>query len=107
MTARDIAHINQIEASVHIGGHFALQEIDEDLPCWRGFDIPRTNGSSRIHDHHRQALLTEPEGSVLRQDFAPLVVANGVLRGQMYGLVPRGAVVWDTDRGHATRIHDF
>src|SRR5438874_10191124 len=107
MATGDIADMHQIETGVYIGGHFALQEIDDDFSCWRGFDIPRTNGGSRIDDHDRQALLTELEGGLLRQDFAALVMANSVFWGQMHGLIPRQAVVWDTNGGHAARIDNF
>ena len=107
MAAGDIADINQIEAGVHIGRHFALQEIDDNFSCWCGFDIPWANGGGRIDNDDRQALLTEPESGLLRQDFAALVVANGVLWGQMHGLIPRRAVVWDTNRGHAARIDNL
>ena len=81
VSAGDIADINQIEAGVHIGRHFVLQKIDDDFSCRCGFDIPRANGGGRIDNHHRQALLTESEGGLFRQDFAALVVANGVLGG--------------------------
>src|SRR5206468_3374301 len=107
MTAGDIADINQIEASIHIGRHFALQKIDDEFPGWCGFDIPRANGGGRIDDDDRQALLTETEGGLLCQDFTALVMANGVLWGQIHGLIPRRAVVWETNRGHAARIDNF
>src|SRR2546423_543022 len=107
MTAGDVANISQIEASVHIGRHFALQEIDDDFSCRCGFDIPRANGGCRIDNDDRQALLAEPEGGLLCQDFTALVVANGMLWGQMHGLIPRRAIVWDTNRGHAARIDNL
>src|SRR4029077_10797766 len=107
MTAGDIADSNQIEASVHIGRHFALQEIDDDFSCRCGFDIPRAKGGGRIDNDDWQALLTEPEGGLLRQDFTALVMANSMLWGQIYGLIPRRAVVWDRNRGAAPRIDEL
>jgi hypothetical protein len=51
----DIANMDPIQTGVEVGGHFAIQKIDDDLAGRRWFDVARSNGRARIDDHNRNA----------------------------------------------------
>ena len=50
----DVAHVDQVEAGVDVGGEPAGEEVDDDLPCRRRLDVAVADGCRGADHHHRQ-----------------------------------------------------
>src|SRR5262249_28718066 len=50
--ARDVAHVDDVEASVDGTDHLAAQEVHHHLPGGRGLHVPRPQRRGGIDDHH-------------------------------------------------------
>ncbi len=51
VTDGDIPDVDPIESGIEVGGHLAVQEIDDDLAGGRWFDIARADGGARIDNY--------------------------------------------------------
>ena len=67
---------NKIQSRLDVTGHFAIEKIQNDLPCWRGLPIPRTHRSRRHDDNGGQARLRGFEDFLLRHPLGAFVVAD-------------------------------
>ena len=65
----DIVDVDPIEAGVEVGGHFAIEKINDDLTGGRGFDIARADGRGGIDDDDGDALSRKFERNYFRVPF--------------------------------------
>src|SRR5207245_6142611 len=76
MTHSGIFNRHKIQAGVHVSGHAAVQEINDDPARWRGLGIAGADRRSRIHDDDRQPRSCRLPGLLLGEPFRTLVISN-------------------------------
>jgi hypothetical protein len=70
----DIADVDPVEAGVEVGGHFAVEEVDDDAAGGGGFDVAGADGSAGIDDDDGGALGGEFAGNDFGAPLGELVV---------------------------------
>ena len=76
--ARDFGDVDEIEAGVHVGGKFAVEEVDEDAACGRGLAVVGADGRRRVEDHDLLAASRGLDRFLLGEKLGALVVADHV-----------------------------
>ena len=79
MGARDFGDIDEIEAGIHVGREFAVEEIDEDAAGGSGLGVVGADGRGGVEDDDLLALLRSGDGLLLGEKLGALVVADHVL----------------------------
>jgi hypothetical protein len=104
---RGVVHTNDIESGVHIGGHPAVQEIDDDAARRRRLPIPRADRRRGVHDHDWHTCRRGLPRFQLGQEFRTLIVTDHLIEARP------GSLVWKcpTVAGHrdgcdCARIYD-
>src|SRR6266849_7632881 len=106
MPARDIGHVNQIEAGIDRGDH-APEEIVEDHLAGRGWlDVPWAEGSARIDYDNRQAAGGVFLGHALGEELRALVGPDHVVEAHGRGLGAGPALSGQSERADARGVDD-
>lgn len=92
MPARAIFHANQVQSSVEIRRHPAIQEIHNHPPGRRRLVIERTDWRRGIHDHDRRARSSRILGHAFGQELRSLVGTHHRIDSNRGVFAARGAV---------------
>ena len=106
MPARALAHVHQVQASLHIGGKLALQKIQHDTSRGRRLHILLADRSRWIHRHHMHPATPSLQRNLFRHELRSLVVANHIRQRNRRILVRRMPIVRESHRRHARCINN-
>ena len=101
-----ILHVDEVEAGIQVGGHPAVQKIDDDLAGRRRLDVQCPTGVDGLTMTSGRPLLNETLCFPLGEELALLVVAHHV--GEVTrGLFVAGSAVAGVAEGtDAARVDD-
>src|SRR5271156_4090850 len=92
MTARDILDASEIETGIDVGGHPAIEQINDDAAGRRRLVIERTDRSGRIDNHDRQALARRRNRELFGEELRALVGTDHILDPNRSVFASRAAV---------------
>ena len=104
--AGNFSDIDEVESGVHVGGEFAVQEVDEDAAGGGGFPVVGADGGSGVEDDDLQALLGGFDCLLLGEELGTLVVANHVFEGDWGVFVDDQAVSAEVHGGDRGGVDD-
>jgi len=70
--AGHFGNVDEIQAGIHVGGEFAVEEVDEDAAGGRGFGVVGADGGGGVEDDDVLAVLSGGDGLLLRHELRPL-----------------------------------
>ncbi len=105
MPGSHIAHVDDVQARIQIGGHATVEVIHDDLPGRGGFVISGSHRCARMHHNNGKTHLLEFLGLALRKVLGPLVMADHVVQRDRHRFVGWRAVFSESKSPHAARVN--